>query len=132
MKNQEANIEIRRVDGVLKSISVVMPVWEKEEEDGIFAVEIPLFSTKTFAKNENDAEVALREAIQSFCISADRFGKGLENSLKSIGWNLESQNDNKSVLVFKKKNDILNQLMQTGDEFAGELELPQQSMQIAS
>ena len=87
MNTIEANIEITRANDKLVSISVSMPVWSKESEfDGNIHVHLPLLDIDTIASDEKDAEFAIKEAIQSFCIASEKFGEGLEKELQALGW----------------------------------------------
>lgn len=125
MKINEANIEIIRDNGKLSSISVAMPIWDKPVEDGFLSVNIPLFGIKTFAKDELDSEIAINEALKAFCINSERFGKGLETDLKIMGWDFIEQKENICVMAFSvsNSNSVIDQIMQTGEQFARKLEL---------
>jgi hypothetical protein len=121
--NQEANIDIVRKDGKLASVSVVMPIWDKQGEDDIFAVEIPLLGMKTFAKDEIDAEIAVQESIELFCLNAEKFGKGLESELKILGWSFNNQNKDFTSMSFNSTNVVYDHIMQTGEQIAHKLDL---------
>lgn len=115
----EANIEITRAGEKLVSISVSMPVWSKESEfDGNIIVQLPLLDIDTIAKDEQDAEIAIKEAIQSFCVAAEKFGEGIEKELQALGWKRVDQNGN-PVLGFcvPETDDLLERLLQTGDNY---------------
>ncbi len=115
----EANIEITRAGEKLVSISVSMPVWSKESEfDGNILVQLPLLDIDTIAKDEQDAEIAIKEAIQSFCVAAEKFGEGIEKELQALGWKRVDQNGN-PVLGFcvSETDDLLERLLQTGDNY---------------
>lgn len=120
MNTIDANIEITRHGKTLFSVSVIMPTWNKMEDDNVLSVNIPLLGIKTFAKNEDDAEEAVKEAIQCFCLSAEKFGQGLEKELQTLGW-LRSKNEEKHVLLdysVSDNNYVLEQIMQTGEQHA--------------
>lgn len=120
MKLSEANIEITRFKNTLSSISVIMPTW-KHQEDEVLTVTIPLFGIKTFAKNMEDAEIAISEAIKCFCIASERFGKGVEKELEYIGWDFKAAiGANTSLLNYsiESTNVVLESIMETGDQFA--------------
>lgn len=121
MKTITGNIEIKRVDGKLNSISVVMPIWDKTSEDDFISVNIPLFGISTFAKDELDTENAIKESINIFCINAEKFGKGLENELKLLGWSFKDSNS--MIFEISAKNRVFGQIMQTGDQFAQKLDI---------
>lgn len=125
MKINEANIDISRKEGKLISVSVAMPIWDKVGMDDFISVNIPLFNTKTFAKDEKDADVAIAEAIKGFCISAEKFGRGLEAELKLLGWNFIEQSDDFTSMAFivSDSNTVIDQIMQTGEQFAEKLDL---------
>lgn len=125
MKINEASIEIIRKQGKLQSISVAMPIWDKPTEDGFLSVNIPLFGIKTFATDESDGEIAINEALRAFCINSEKFGKGLETDLKIIGWNFVEQSETLCLMSFSvsNSNSVIDQIMQTGEQFARKLEL---------
>ena len=81
----EANIEITR-NGEKLAVSVLMPVWNRFADHGNLLVELPLLGINTIAKDENDADKAIEEAIASFCFAADKFGQGIEKELQALGW----------------------------------------------
>jgi hypothetical protein len=119
------NIDIKRTNKKLESISVVMPIWDKTTEDGFISVNIPLFNISTFAKNESDIDVSIKEAITLFCINAEKFGKGLEAELESLDWNLKNTEQDVSSMSFEisQRNRVFGQVMQTGEQFADKLEI---------
>lgn len=120
MQTNEANIEIIRKNKKLFSISVVMPMWDKVGDDGFLKIDIPLFSIRTFAKNEQDAELAIEEAIKVFCINSEKFGAGLENELRILGWshNIEQEETISMVYNVSDTNVVMEQIMETGEQYA--------------
>lgn len=50
-------------------------------------VSIPSLAMKTIAKDENDIQSAVDEAIVSFFLVSEMFGKGFKNELKEIEQN---------------------------------------------
>ncbi len=128
MESNKANIEILRINGILNSVSIAMPVWDKPSADGFLSIDIPLFGIKTFSKcTSNDADKAIEEAVRLFCLSAEKFGKGLEFELSDMGWNLTSEKNSITSMSFnvKQTNTVIEQIMHTGDQFAKKLELLQ-------
>jgi hypothetical protein len=125
MKINEANIEIIRKEGKLQSISVAMPIWDKIGDDNFLSINIPLFGIKTFAKDEVDAEIAINEILTLFCINAEKFGKGLENELKLIGWSFIKQDAEFCTMAYNvsNSNSVIDQIMQTGEQIARKLNL---------
>jgi hypothetical protein len=82
--NIEANIEITR-NGEKLAISVLMPVRNRLTDHGNLFVELPLLGINTIAKDENDIDKAVEEAIMSFCVAANKFGQGIEKELQALG-----------------------------------------------
>jgi len=121
--NQEANIEIVRKDKKLSSVSVVMPIWDKQGQDDVLSINIPLLGMKTFAKDEIDAEKAIKEAIELFCINAERFGNGLESELRIFGWDLINSQDNITSMAFSTGSFVYDNIIKTGEQVAHTLEL---------
>lgn len=113
MRTTDANIEICRANNVLQSISLIMPVWHKCNEDGFIEIHMPLFGLKTIASNEEAIEKAVTEAVHCFAISAEKFGKGLEFELQMLGW--QSADEEESLLQFIAPNDVFQQVIETGD-----------------
>jgi len=112
----EATIKITRNGSRVTSISVSMPIWTKLNDSGNLSIQIPFFSIGTIAKNENDAEKAIEEAIVSFCIISEKFGQGIEKELQVLGWktieadSLEYEINTDSVLeeIFKTGENYVN------------------------
>ena len=131
MNTIEANIEITRANDKLVSISVSMPVWSKVSEfDGNFHVHLPLLDIDSIASDEKDAEFAIKEAIQSFCIASEKFGEGLEKELQALGWKQVDQNGN-HILGFcvSETDELLDRLLQTGDNYINpKLEIAEESI----
>lgn len=131
MNTIEANIEITRADDKLVSISVSMPVWSKESEfDGNIHVQLPLLNIDTIASDEKDAEFAIKEAIQSFCIASEKFGEGVEKELQALGWKQVDQDGN-HILGFcvSETDELLDRLLQTGDNYINpKLEIAEESV----
>jgi hypothetical protein len=125
MRIQEAHIEINREGGSLSSINVTMPVWDKTESDDFLSVSLPLFGgLKTTAKDEFDAQQALKELIILFCKNCEEFGLGLEAELRIIGWSLVSQTSTKSIMDFEiEQNVVFDELLKTGDNISENLQI---------
>lgn len=125
MKINEANIDIVRENNLLKSVSIAMPIWDKVGNDDLLAIDIPLFGIKTVAKDHADAVIAIKESVQLFCLSAEKFGKGLETELKVMGWSFVEQSKEFTSMSFSvpSQNTVINQIMETGGQFAQTLEL---------
>lgn len=112
----EANIKITRNGSKVTSISVSMPIWTKLNDSGNLSIQIPFLGIETIAKNENDAEKAIEEAIISFCIISEKFGQGIERELQVLGWkaiaadSLEYDVNTDSVLegIFKTGENYVN------------------------
>lgn len=123
MKITEANIEINRLDGKLSSITVDMPIWDKTVEDEFISVNIPFLGIKTFAKNEIDAQDAIKECVHLFCVTSEKFGSGLETELRLLGWEFISEDKGSVIMAFNTSNVIFDQIMETGDKFVETFEL---------
>ena len=118
MNITEANIEITREGQRLTSISVFMPIWNKESDFGNILVQLPLLAVETIAKSEEDAEFAIEEALKCFCIAAERFGQGIEKELQALGWTQVDQNG-KPVLGYNVSDTdaVIDRLLQTGENY---------------
>lgn len=125
MKITEANIEINRKEGKLVSISIDMPIWDRIAEDEFVSVNIPFLGIKTFAKDDTDANTAIKEVINLFCITNEKFGNGLETELRLLGWDFVSEdlNTGSVIMAYNTSNFIIDQIMETGDKFVETLEL---------
>lgn len=120
--NNEASIEAIRKDGVLCSVKLIMPAWEKVIEDGTTEVNLPLLGISTSSSGSADSEAAFEEAVKIFCIAAEKFGEGLDAELTDLGWKLE-QDTQKSHIFNVSDGPFVEELMKTGDPMALELEL---------
>lgn len=55
--------------------------------DGTISIELPMFGNlRTYAENDTDMKVAIDEAIMVFRMASEKFGKGLKEELKMLGW----------------------------------------------
>lgn len=123
MNTMEANIKIsRRPDGKLASVAVLIPVWNKISDHGNLFVSIPLLGIETVAKDEKDAEVAIRDSIHAFCLVAEKCGQGLEQELMSLGWVHIDGETGEPVLGYDAGNpdDVLDRIFKTADNYAND------------
>ncbi len=125
MNTTEANIKITRIGTKIVSLSVFMPIWNKHSDHGNLLVQIPLLGIDTIAKDENDAEKAIEEAITSFCIVAEKFGQGVEKELLSLGWTAIDGETGEPMLGYTVSDNsdtdiMLERLMQTGDNYVNQ------------
>lgn len=117
MINSEPIVEINRSEGFL-SVKAIMPTWNKLDENGHICIRMPLLGADaiTHALNDDDAEVAVNEAFQCFCMVSEKHGMGLENELEFIGWKKEPNSDkNKSILTLNSDVPAYDSIMDTGD-----------------
>jgi hypothetical protein len=122
MNTTEANIKITRNGDKTSSVSVFMPIWNKQSDQGHLLVKLPLLGIETIAKDEKDAEKAIEEAITSFCTIAEKFGQGLEKELMSLGWTAVDGKTGEPVLGYAISDEsdadaLLERLMQTGENY---------------
>ena len=122
MSTVEANIRITRGGSKITSISVFMPIWNKQSDQGNLFVQLPLLGIDTIAKNEEDSEKAIEEAIASFCIVAEKFGQGLEKELQSLGWLVVNGETSEPALGYNVSDTdaLLERLMQTGENYVNQ------------
>ena len=122
--SNEPIIEVIRKAGKLASIKVIMPTWNEVGEDGKINTKMPMLGgLVTYSMNELDADIAVKEAIECFCIASEKFGIGLENELQSIGWNIVSESDNHVVLSIRSEMPVFEFMLETGDTKALDIEL---------
>ena len=119
MNTTEANIKITRNGDKISSISVFMPIWNKQSDHGNLLVQLPLLGIETIAKDEIDAEKAIEEAIASFCIVSEKFGQGIEKELQSLGWIQIDGETGEPVLGYNVSDTdvMLERLMLTGENY---------------
>lgn len=116
----EATIEIQRDrHGVLDSVSVVMPIWDKEDSDGSTILHLPFFALKLYAFDDIDANDVINNAIKGFCFNCEKFGLGLESELELMGWTKVDPNN----LIYKVDNFVYEQMVHTGDKQSSKIEL---------
>jgi hypothetical protein len=122
--SNEPIIEVIRKDGKLSSVKVIMPTWNELGEDNKIYTKMPMLGgIVTYAINELDADIAVKEAIHCFCVAADKFGMGLEKELESIGWNIVSKNDEHIILSIHSEMPAFELMLETGDTKALNIEL---------
>lgn len=119
MSTNEANITITRNKGKLASVSVLMPIWSKPSDQGKIIVKLPLLGIETFAKDEADTEKAIEEAIESFCLVAEKLGQGLEKELQALDWKLVDIESGDQVLGYDAgdPDSLIERLIQTGENY---------------
>ncbi|NWK66944.1 MAG: hypothetical protein HYI21_13010 [Sediminibacterium sp. Gen4] len=119
MQTMDAHIKISRNGDKITSISVLTPIWNKISEHGNLIVSIPMLGIETIAKNDDDAEIAIKEAITSFCIISEKFGQGLEKELQALGWIAIDQESGEPLLGYniEDTDSLLQRIMQTGEEY---------------
>ncbi|QEC68570.1 hypothetical protein FRZ67_15105 [Panacibacter ginsenosidivorans] len=119
MSTTEANIKIARHNGIVTSISVFMPIWSKTSDHGKLLIQLPLLGIDTIAKDEADSEIAIKEAIQSFCIVAEKFGQGIEIELQALGWIAVDGESGEPLLGYnvEETDELLERLFHTGENY---------------
>ena len=122
--SNEPIIEVIRTNGRLSTIKVIMPTWNELGEDNKIYTKMPMLGGLiTYAIDELDADIAVREAIHCFCIASEKFGIGLENELMRIGWNIVSEIENHTVLSIHSEMPAFEFMLETGDTKALDIEL---------
>lgn len=123
----EIKMEITRNGESLSSVKVIMPTWNKVRDNGLTYISLPFFGLETCAKNDDDAAVALSEAVQCFCLIAERHGLGLESELEFVGWEKsEEKGDTEfghSFMNVTPKNEAFDNIINTGETQALQLTL---------
>lgn len=114
-----SNFKINRTKGGHISISVLMPIWNKQLDSGNLLIHLPLLNIETYAQNELDSVEAIKEAIASFCIVSEKFGQGIENELQSIGWKSINSVSGEIDLGYcaSDPDSMLERIMQTGENY---------------
>lgn len=119
METNEANIKVTRSGDKISSISVSMPIWTKNSEQGNLIIKLPLLGIETISKNEADSEKAIEEALISFCVVSERFGQGIESELMTLGWTSVKSETGETLLGYNVEDDdsLIERLIQTGDNY---------------
>lgn len=92
-----ASIQIKPNGADKVDITVNMPIWSRIGTDGKIYITLALLGgLTTFANKQEEVDDVIREAIKSFFISLDKFGKGFKQELSALGWQL-----NKNKIKFK-------------------------------
>ncbi|MGF7219102.1 hypothetical protein GGR92_005282 [Spirosoma lacussanchae] len=119
MKSNTISAEIARQDGRLISASIIMPTWHHRAEDGKLYAQIPFLGLETYGRNEERLNEAIKEAFICFCLLSERSGRGVEEELIAMGWQLdEPTSEGHAVLVAKPADELYDRVLQTGDERA--------------
>lgn len=123
--NNVIKMEITRSGEVLSSVKVIMPIWQKVGDNKLIYIDLPFFGLSTCARDEEDVEVALKEAVSCFCLAAERHGLGLESELEFVGWEKEiNQKDSEhSFMNLIPNNTAFDFMINTGETQALELTL---------
>ncbi|WBV60543.1 hypothetical protein PFY12_00140 [Chryseobacterium camelliae] len=126
MEIKEATVEISRHEGGLRSVSVLMPTWDRTEMDGSTSVNIPLFGLKAFVFNKMNQEEVVHDTIKAFCVCAEKHGTGLESELSLLGWEFGDESSENTIsmsYVITSKDTVIEQIMSTGETQSMILEL---------
>lgn len=119
MQVPDAHFKIIREGNKLISVSVNMPIWSRVSEHGNWIVDIPMLMIDTISNDEKDAEIAVEEAIISFCHVAEKFGQGVERELEVLGWMPVDGESGEPILGYGTSNPdaVLNRILQTGENY---------------
>ncbi len=114
-----ANITISREGSKISSLSVAVPVWMKwNDRENLLSIQLPLFGLETVAKNEKDVVNAIEEAIISFCIITEKFGRGAEKELEALGW--KTIDDGTIKYDISESDFLLERMFGTGDNYVNQ------------
>jgi hypothetical protein len=111
-------MEITREEGILSSVSVVMPTWHTVANDGKLYAKIPFLGISTYGIDEDDLNIAIKEAFIGFCIAAEKHGLGLEKELEFLGWKLVNTRLNHTILdaaSIYENGGVLETIVETGN-----------------
>lgn len=101
-------------------VNVTMPIWLRKDSSGKVYITLGLLGgMTTIAKDEKDIDNAMKEAIASFIHAAQKFGKGINEELKSLGWQPKKTHlrfKSKKSFIPRDNNPMLQGLMRTGVE----------------
>jgi hypothetical protein len=119
MGTRDISMKISRIGGQLVGVSMIMPTWLEERENGSFSVKLPLLGDiQSYAQGEEDVTIAVNEIVELFCLAAEKFGKGLEKELEMLGWEKVSpkaKNKTVALLRYKSNNSpVFDSMAQTG------------------
>lgn len=82
-------------------VCVDIPICHQQSIDGSLKVYSHLLGAQSWAKDEKDLEKMVEEEIMAFCILAENFGDGIEKELQVLGWRIEYQDADESLLIYK-------------------------------
>jgi len=120
----ETIIEVTRKSGTLSSIKVIMPAWNEHSEDGKILTRMPMLGGLiTYALDEADAEVAIREAIHCFCLAAEKHGMGVERELMTIGWCISAEESDTTIMRMPSSTPMFDLMIETGETKALDIEM---------
>jgi hypothetical protein len=119
-----ATIGIARVNNKLSEVKLIMPTWNRIGSDNKVYINIPFFNIETFGHNDEDADLAIEEAVKCFCLLAEEEGLGLDFELEFMGWEIQ-ENSNKINHIFNvtPNNPAIESMMRTGSQTALEFSI---------
>jgi len=127
MFDNEVSMEITRNGHALSAVKVIMPTWDRTGKDNKIYVSIPFLGIETYGIDEEDADLAVKEAFKCFCLVAEKHGLGLESELEYLGWERQEQiSPDHSFFNVQPKSRAIESMVNTGDKRAiqlNELEL---------
>lgn len=115
MENNSATIRIERKKNLLAAVEVIMPVWSKKSGDGFLEISLPLLNISTWAKDEDDSEIAIQEAVAGFCWVCEKHGKGLDKELEHLGWHKDQKNSAETFFNLESESILFESLLNTGE-----------------
>jgi hypothetical protein len=124
IKTHEPIFQIKRNNGKISSITVIMPVWQERGEDEKVYLKLPMLGgLRTYASNTQDSEKAIKEAIQIFCTAAEKHGLGIEGELQILGWNISSEDNDNTQLKMQISSPMFDLMLDTGEPTAVNIEM---------
>jgi hypothetical protein len=122
-----AKINIKPVENKKIFIEVNMPIWIRKDRNGMIWIKMPLLGLESFAQDMMDLDFAIKESINIFFKTANKYGKGFTDELTTLGWQKKKGNtlrykDKKSSFIKNKPesfqlpgdNPIYAELLKTG------------------
>jgi predicted RNase H-like HicB family nuclease len=122
-KKSIASIKVIPVAGGKSDIHIEMPVWIRKDAGNIFYAEMALLGNiVTYGNSEADLDIAIKESIACFILSAEQHGKGLKDELIALGWQIQKnkmkfkvkRTDRGAISYNLSDNPALNSVIKTG------------------
>lgn len=87
MEGIDIILRVKDIGRGMTFVSTNMPIKKEKKDNGFVQITFPLMGElEIFCKEGDDTKKAVIEAISSFLVASDKFGRGVKAELNDLGW----------------------------------------------